>query len=221
MKPCAGESTRRSNCVLPSLPTKNNSPTNLANFALAVVIQGGLFSSSRAWSRLFRKSSPPQEGKAIRGCPHWHNAGKERDELVKDSTFLRFLPPSSRPRPNAKLTDGTVYLVATSAGEVGVNLSADELVCDLSTFEHGPEVRACEPFRNITDSTIDVVHPRTSKPTTRWMTLVREHSPCFANSMATPALTRLINWMPQPAATPSVHRRKSACDGHPFRRVGD
>ncbi|MCI0747474.1 MAG: type I-U CRISPR-associated helicase/endonuclease Cas3, partial [Verrucomicrobia subdivision 3 bacterium] len=90
--------------------------------------------------------------------------GKERDKLVKDSTFLRFLPPSSRPSPTQKLTDGTVYLVATSAGEVGVNLSADELVCDLSTFESmAQRFGRVNRFGDITDSTIDVVHPESFK----------------------------------------------------------
>jgi CRISPR-associated endonuclease/helicase Cas3 len=90
--------------------------------------------------------------------------GNERDKLVKDSTFLRFLPPSSRPGPTQKLTDGTVYLIATSAGEVGVNLSADELVCDLSTFESMTQrFGRVNRFGDIADSTIDVVHPESFK----------------------------------------------------------
>ena len=56
--------------------------------------------------------------------------GKERDELVSDKTFARFLPDVP-----TDATQGTVYLVCTSAGEVGVNISADHLICDLSTFE--------------------------------------------------------------------------------------
>ena len=54
--------------------------------------------------------------------------GKERDELVAKPIFQRFLPKAA---PKTE----TVYLVCTSAGEVGVNLSADHLVCDLSTFD--------------------------------------------------------------------------------------
>jgi len=55
--------------------------------------------------------------------------GLERDKLVsEDATFRRFLP-------GAKTDGATVYLVCTSAGEVGVNISADHLVCDLSTFD--------------------------------------------------------------------------------------
>lgn len=56
--------------------------------------------------------------------------GKERDALVSDPNFARFLPT-----PPADATPGTVYLVCTSAGEVGVNISADHLVCDLATFD--------------------------------------------------------------------------------------
>lgn len=55
--------------------------------------------------------------------------GYERDALVKDSVFQRFLP-------EAEAADGeTVYLLCTSAGEVGINLSAKHLVCDLTTYE--------------------------------------------------------------------------------------
>jgi CRISPR-associated endonuclease/helicase Cas3 len=55
--------------------------------------------------------------------------GWERDQVVtQDSVFRRFLP-------NVAQGGNTVYLVCTSAGEVGVNISADHLVCDLSTFD--------------------------------------------------------------------------------------
>lgn len=61
--------------------------------------------------------------------------GKERDGLVRDNLiFQRFLPPSSRSEDITPAA-GTVFLVATSAGEVGVNLSADDLICDLTTYE--------------------------------------------------------------------------------------
>ncbi|MEW6707759.1 MAG: type I-U CRISPR-associated helicase/endonuclease Cas3 [Pseudomonadota bacterium] len=58
--------------------------------------------------------------------------GAERDELVKNPVFARFLP---RPDADIELEDGTVYLVATSAGEVGIDLSADHLVTDLPPFD--------------------------------------------------------------------------------------
>ena len=56
--------------------------------------------------------------------------GWERDRLVKDTAFARFLgqsPETSAPE--------TAYLVCTSAGEVGVNMSADHLICDLTPFD--------------------------------------------------------------------------------------
>lgn len=57
--------------------------------------------------------------------------GYDRDRLAtEDGVFARFLP-----NPKAVPTPGTVYLVCTSAGEVGVDISADHLVCDLSTYE--------------------------------------------------------------------------------------
>ncbi len=72
--------------------------------------------------------------------------GLERNRLTdprdKDGSpiFARFLPPPKTDTPESEQwkvtpTPGTVYLVCTSAGEVGVNISADHLVCDLSTFE--------------------------------------------------------------------------------------
>lgn len=58
--------------------------------------------------------------------------GHERDGLVRNPVFARFLP---RPPEGVKLQDGAVYLVATSAGEVGVDLSADHMVSDLPPFD--------------------------------------------------------------------------------------
>lgn len=59
--------------------------------------------------------------------------GIERDELVKKSPiFARFMP---NPDPTVTPQAGTVYLVCTSAGEVGVDISADHMVCDLTPFD--------------------------------------------------------------------------------------
>lgn len=54
--------------------------------------------------------------------------GLERDRLVETAVFRRLLlqaPPDGR----------TVYLVCTSAGEVGVDISADHMVCDLTPLD--------------------------------------------------------------------------------------
>ena len=55
--------------------------------------------------------------------------GKERDELLvrpEMQPFLRADPPSGDPH----------WLIATSAGEVGINLSCDRLITDLDTADH-------------------------------------------------------------------------------------
>ncbi|WP_437194488.1 type I-G CRISPR-associated helicase/endonuclease Cas3g [Planctomicrobium sp. SH527] len=86
--------------------------------------------------------------------------GLERDQLAKENgVFLRFLSPGNRPADQA-LTKGTVYLVCTSAGEVGVNLSAHHLVCDLSTYESmAQRFGRVNRFGTYDDTQIDVVHP--------------------------------------------------------------
>ncbi|NLG01251.1 MAG: type I-U CRISPR-associated helicase/endonuclease Cas3 [Lentisphaerae bacterium] len=79
--------------------------------------------------------------------------GKERDDLVNDPRFLRFLGSdgSSNVSP--------VFLICTSAGEVGVNLSADHCVCDLSTYESmAQRFGRVNRFGARDDSTITVFH---------------------------------------------------------------
>lgn len=58
--------------------------------------------------------------------------GAERDQLMRDPAFARFLP---RPDPSIELVKGSVILVATSAGEVGIDISADHLLTDLPPFD--------------------------------------------------------------------------------------
>jgi CRISPR-associated endonuclease/helicase Cas3 len=55
--------------------------------------------------------------------------GYERDRLVRESSVYRaFLDPDLG-------VDGTVYLVSTSAAEVGIDIDADHLVCDVNTLD--------------------------------------------------------------------------------------
>jgi len=79
--------------------------------------------------------------------------GKERDELVKDdANFKRFLKNGG--------SGETVYLVCTSAGEVGIDISADHMVCDLSTFESMAQRFGRVNRYGLRDNTrIDVVYP--------------------------------------------------------------
>jgi len=83
--------------------------------------------------------------------------GKERDDLVCHPVFKRFLP-----EPKGDIT-GTVYLICTSAGEVGVNISADDLVCDLAPFDSMAQrfgrVNRFGKRKGADGSTVTVVHP--------------------------------------------------------------
>lgn len=55
--------------------------------------------------------------------------GHERDKLVSnDPVYQAMLDPEIAP-------DATVYLVSTSAGEVGIDIDADHVVCDLTTLD--------------------------------------------------------------------------------------
>jgi CRISPR-associated endonuclease/helicase Cas3 len=86
--------------------------------------------------------------------------GLERDKLVRqDPVFARFLPMDSRPG-GVQPVEGTAYLVCTSAGEVGVNLSADHLVCDLTPLESMIQrFGRVNRFGQRSDSEIHVLHP--------------------------------------------------------------
>jgi CRISPR-associated endonuclease/helicase Cas3 len=87
--------------------------------------------------------------------------GLERDALAnQDPVFARFMP-EARGAPEA----GTVYLVCTSAGEVGVNISADHLVCDLTPFDS-----MAQRFGRVNrfgegDAHIEIVHSVMSRTT--------------------------------------------------------
>jgi CRISPR-associated endonuclease/helicase Cas3 len=55
--------------------------------------------------------------------------GYERDRLARENPIFQALLKHGHP------VEGTVYLVSTSAGEVGIDLDADHLVCDLTTLD--------------------------------------------------------------------------------------
>lgn len=80
--------------------------------------------------------------------------GRERDQLVAgNAIFLRFLSPTAP-------ADRTVYLVCTSAGELGANLCADHLICDLSTFDRMVQrLGRVNRFGNRNDTQVHIVCP--------------------------------------------------------------
>jgi CRISPR-associated endonuclease/helicase Cas3 len=81
--------------------------------------------------------------------------GLERDALVKEDPVLaRFIR-----NPALAPAQGSVFLVCTSAGELGADISADHLVCDTTTFD-----RMQQRFGRVNrvgggDARIDVVYP--------------------------------------------------------------
>lgn len=80
--------------------------------------------------------------------------GYERDEKMRSSgIFARFLPDSPASRKG-----GTVYLVCTSAGEVGVNMSADHLICDLTPFDSMAQRLGRVNRFGTGDAMVEVVH---------------------------------------------------------------
>ncbi|MGH9896013.1 MAG: helicase-related protein, partial [bacterium] len=80
--------------------------------------------------------------------------GWERDVLAsKNTIFARFMP-NGETIPQ----EGTVYLICTSAGEVGVNISADHLVCDLTPFDSMTQRFGRVNRFGKGDARIDIVH---------------------------------------------------------------
>ena len=80
--------------------------------------------------------------------------GMERDALAKTSTrFARFVSGSDAPPAT-----GTVYLVCTSAGEVGIDMSADHMVGDLTPFDSMAQRFGRVNRFGAGDASIDVVH---------------------------------------------------------------
>jgi CRISPR-associated endonuclease/helicase Cas3 len=79
--------------------------------------------------------------------------GLERDRLEKSDRFARFVAaPTVAPR------QGTVYLVCTSAGEVGIDMSADRLVCDLTPFDSMAQRFGRVNRFGAGDASIDIVY---------------------------------------------------------------
>jgi CRISPR-associated endonuclease/helicase Cas3 len=99
--------------------------------------------------------------------------GLERDRLAKgDPVFDRFLLKTP--------SDGkTVYLVCTSAGEVGIDISADHMVCDLTPYDSMAQRLGRVNRRGEGSAEIDVVYENDPDPKkkgdglekSRWQTL--------------------------------------------------
>ncbi|ADG68962.1 CRISPR-associated helicase Cas3, Anaes-subtype [Planctopirus limnophila DSM 3776] len=134
--------------------------------------------------------------------------GYERQQMADPTSptgcpiFARFLPPpkaNDSQSPSWKVTPaaGTVYLICTSAGEVGVNLSADHLICDLSTYESmAQRFGRVNRFGDRDDSSIHVIYPSTftgedvfSPPREKTLLLLRQ----LEGDASPAALSKLYN----------------------------
>lgn len=77
-------------------------------------------------SKLRRKLKADQRTALLTGTIR----GYERDNLAKENpAYKQFLHPE-----DASLAE-TVYLISTSAGEVGIDIDADHMVCDMTTLD--------------------------------------------------------------------------------------
>jgi CRISPR-associated endonuclease/helicase Cas3 len=86
--------------------------------------------------------------------------GLERDSLATvDPVFARFSPS-----PKVAEKDSTVYLICTSAGEVGVDISADHMICDLSTLDSMAQRLGRVNRRGKGAAMIDVVYETDPNP---------------------------------------------------------
>jgi CRISPR-associated endonuclease/helicase Cas3 len=84
--------------------------------------------------------------------------GLERDALAtRDSVFACFVP-ERKVNPES----GAVYLVCTSAGEVGIDMSADHLVCDLTPFDSMAQRFGRVNRFGLGNAQIDIVYAKTN-----------------------------------------------------------
>jgi CRISPR-associated endonuclease/helicase Cas3 len=70
------------------------------------------------------------EGRILKMTGEMRGYERDRKQLVESAKFQAFLPERNRETPRP-----TQYLIATSSAEVGVNLDADDGLCDLSTLD--------------------------------------------------------------------------------------
>lgn len=89
--------------------------------------------------------------------------GYERDLLLEK--------PGMKPFVSTEKSQQTVFLVATSAGEVGMDLHADQMVCDLTSLDSMIQRFGRVNRFGQTDARIDLVHEKTPKESDRQKTM--------------------------------------------------
>lgn len=84
--------------------------------------------------------------------------GLERDELVEKPVMKRFLDGDIDPKSDANQTP--VFLISTSAGEVGFDLNADHMVCDATTIDSLIQRLGRVNRRGLGDAKIVLIRPK-------------------------------------------------------------
>jgi CRISPR-associated endonuclease/helicase Cas3 len=150
----------------------------------------------------------------MRGLERNRQADPRQDNA--DPVFARFLKkPKSTDNPwKTTPRSGTVYLICTAAGEVGVDISADHLICDLTPFDSMAQRFGRVNRYGTGDSRIDVIHeakPNDKKKDDlfdqrRWLTLKvlrdlnRDASPYAIGQR--PIEERIAGFTPTPTILP-------------------
>lgn len=126
--------------------------------AAVIVFVRTLKDVKKVWERITKEGSGVEKDQVrqLTGTMR----GLERDAFsTSDPVFMRFLPENNR-NPSVTPTEGTVYLICTSAGEVGIDISADHLVCDLSSFDSmAQRFGRVNRYGRQPGTRIDVVYP--------------------------------------------------------------
>ncbi|MBI3270404.1 MAG: type I-U CRISPR-associated helicase/endonuclease Cas3 [Planctomycetes bacterium] len=151
----------RKGLVLHEVEDDTNAPEEVARLALEHLDSGqAILVFQRTLDGVETVARRLKEGKQRWQRLTGTQRGLERDALAReDPIFARFLPPRDR-QLGVEPAEGTVYLVCTSAGEVGVNLSADHMVCDLTPFDSMAQRLGRVNRFGEGDARIDVVHPK-------------------------------------------------------------
>ncbi len=95
-----------------------------ANLAVAIFVSSPA-SSDRIARRLQKRGIDQSRIVALTGTMR----GRERADLMNATAFRRFDPGARR------VSDGTAYFIATSAGEIGLDIDADVGLFDLTTLD--------------------------------------------------------------------------------------
>ncbi len=80
--------------------------------------------------------------------------GQEREQIVETKVFRRFIHECQD-----EMESGRVFLLSTSAGEVGINITADHLICDLTPFDSMAQRFGRVNRFGIKPAQIHVLHP--------------------------------------------------------------